>query len=244
MVTADSGVSEISQESSKKEKKQNKKRKRPSLGSAEVENKNNTLGIAMPAESSNESGKAHTAAQNGSTKSVLAQDRKRPNPFAIPSLNTSNITPTSSTSSPKPTVSITSPPTSISEHSPSKRVVQFNGSDSSDESDHAPTIKQKALSKISLGRSNPSPKSLLASPKKISNKDKLLNRKRELEEERRNLPIWTAREPLLKMIEENQVTILLGETGCGKSASSGARGVILSGWSAISRASNSSNNAL
>ena len=26
-----------------------------------------------------------------------------------------------------------------------------------------------------------------------------------------------AREPLLKMIEENQVTILLGETGCGKS---------------------------
>jgi HrpA-like RNA helicase len=29
--------------------------------------------------------------------------------------------------------------------------------------------------------------------------------------------IYAAREPLLKMIEENQVTILLGETGCGKS---------------------------
>src|SRR2546423_10928919 len=156
MATADSGVSEISQESSKKEKKRNKKRKRPSLGSEEVEDKNNSSGIATPAESSKESGKTHPAAQNGSPKSVLEQDSKRPNPFAIPSSNTSNITLTSSTSSPRPTVSLTSPPTSISEHSPSKRVVQFNGGDSSDESDHAPTMKRKALSKISLGRPNPS----------------------------------------------------------------------------------------
>lgn len=217
MATADSRVSEILQESSKKEKKQNKKRKRQSLGPEQVEDKNNTSGIATPAESSKESGKAHASAQNGDPKSVLAQDRKRPNPFGIPSSNTNDITPTSSTYSPGPTVSLTSPHTPISALSPSKKAVQFNRGDSSDESDHTPTIKRKALSKISLGRPNPSPKSLLVSPKKIGNKDKLLNRKRELEEERRNLPIWTAREPLLKMIEENQVTILLGETGCGKS---------------------------
>lgn len=29
--------------------------------------------------------------------------------------------------------------------------------------------------------------------------------------------LTVARGPLLEMIEENQVTILLGETGCGKS---------------------------
>lgn len=40
---------------------------------------------------------------------------------------------------------------------------------------------------------------------------------REMKRSRQNLPIWNSRDRLLNAIEDNQVVIVCGETGCGKS---------------------------
>lgn len=40
---------------------------------------------------------------------------------------------------------------------------------------------------------------------------------RKMQKQRENLPIWNFRDCLLTIIEENQVVIVCGETGCGKS---------------------------
>ena len=40
---------------------------------------------------------------------------------------------------------------------------------------------------------------------------------REMQKSRQKLPIWSFRDRLLKVIEDNQVVIVCGETGCGKS---------------------------
>ena len=217
MDTAGSEASEILHESSKKERKRNRKRKRHSSELEHIPGKNNKVSNAtlkepnkdtMSREGTPQSGK-HGSEQPQASQS---QEERRPNPFTIPSTNTQD-TPTNS---PKP-ASRASPSTPLSEQSRSKRVVKFNGGDSSDDSDFSPKDKRRISAKHSVGRHSQSPKAVHVSTKKISNKDNLNRRKRELEEERKKLPIWSAREPLLKMIEENQVTILLGETGCGKS---------------------------
>jgi HrpA-like RNA helicase len=131
------------------------------------------------------------------------------------------------TSDPLPSVHTTPTPKASPILSSPKKTVQVNGDDSSDDDvDYSPPVRRKGFTKFSSPRH--APKALVTSPKKVGNRVKRLNRKEELEEERMKLPIWTgmrsigpflqiAREPLLKMIEENQVTILLGETGCGKS---------------------------
>ena len=72
----------------------------------------------------------------------------------------------------------------------SKRVVQFNELDISDDDlDYSPPSKRKGI--LSSPRHTLSPNGTLASPKKVSNREKLSVRKRDLEEERRRLPIWT-----------------------------------------------------
>jgi HrpA-like RNA helicase len=103
--------------------------------------------------------------------------------------------------------------------SPSHRkVIQFSDQpDADDSSDEDFTPSPSKRRKKPLAKLGHSPTRLLTSPRKVHNKDELEKKKRDLLEERRKLPIWSAREPLLKMIEENQVTVLLGETGCGKS---------------------------
>lgn len=40
---------------------------------------------------------------------------------------------------------------------------------------------------------------------------------REMQKSRQKLPIWNFRDQLLEVIEDNQVVIICGETGCGKS---------------------------
>lgn len=43
------------------------------------------------------------------------------------------------------------------------------------------------------------------------------NKYRKMKETRRNLPSWAKMNKILEMIDQNQVTIISGETGCGKS---------------------------
>jgi hypothetical protein len=101
----------------------------------------------------------------------------RQNPFSMPSVSEADG-PTNG-----------GPVTPPQNHSPSpslsKKLVQFDD-DISDDSDYSPS-KRKG-SKFSP-RHSQSPKGI--SPKKVSKKDQLESRKRDLEEERRRLPIWT-----------------------------------------------------
>ena len=105
----------------------------------------------------------------------------RQNPFSLPSFsgahsptNGGPVTPQNLSPSP----------------SSSKKVVQFDDDISDDDPDYSPS-KRKG-SKFSP-RHSQSPKGI--SPKKVNKKDQLESRKRDLEEERRRLPIWTGIPP-------------------------------------------------
>jgi HrpA-like RNA helicase len=43
-----------------------------------------------------------------------------------------------------------------------------------------------------------------------------------LDKERQQLPAWSARERLVELVKENQVLIVIGETGSGKTTQVGA----------------------
>lgn len=127
--------------------------------------------------------------QNGTTTESFPSPTKRTNPFSMSTENT----PTPKRSPPTPTkAGVLTPAPSISKSTllSSKRVVQFHGSDDSDDSEYVPQSKRKESTLLSphLGKSI---KGNLLSPKKVDNREKLLNRKRELQEEREKLPIWT-----------------------------------------------------
>jgi hypothetical protein len=108
----------------------------------------------------------------------------RQNPFSLPSFSGAG----GSTNGPLIT-SQNHSPTTLS----SKKAVQFDDGISDDDSDYSPS-KRKGL-KFSP-RHSQSPKGI--SPKKVSKKDQLESRKRDLEEERRRLPIWTG---ILRFLE-------------------------------------------
>jgi HrpA-like RNA helicase len=40
--------------------------------------------------------------------------------------------------------------------------------------------------------------------------------RRRLDKERQQLPVWSARERLVQLVQENQVLVVIGETGSGK----------------------------
>jgi hypothetical protein len=83
-----------------------------------------------------------------------------------------------------------SPSQKLSSPTSSKKIVQFNEDDITDDDvDYTPPAKRKAL--LTSPRLPLSPNGTFASPKKINNRDKLQIRRRDLEEERRRLPIWT-----------------------------------------------------
>ena len=89
---------------------------------------------------------------------------------------------------------VTPPPRSPPSSTPTKKTVQFKDSEDSDDSDFTPKTKRKTRPKLLSPKHGPSPvspKVAPLSPKKISTKSKLLDRKRELELERKKLPIWT-----------------------------------------------------
>lgn len=50
----------------------------------------------------------------------------------------------------------------------------------------------------------------------IPNNARCFSRRQALEEERRNLPVWAAREALLAEVRANRALIVIGETGSGK----------------------------
>ena len=48
------------------------------------------------------------------------------------------------------------------------------------------------------------------------------HRRQRLDAERRRLPAWSAREKLVELVKENQVLVVIGETGSGKTTQVGA----------------------
>ena len=239
MTSIEENGNDLASNSPAKSEKRNKKRKRSH--SADIPNgkgKEGSVSSDKPSQAetviseveddsvvmvATPNGLSSTPKEGASNKGTNGELKR--NPFAMPKQNSKSL---SAEKVPSPTAKEQSPATL----SPSKKnVIEFNDSDESEEdSDYSPQPKRKQLSLLSLSpRHSSSPKGQLASPKKVNNREKLLNRRGELLAERRRLPIWSgipsvpnviliaARDPLLQMIEENQVTILLGETGCGKS---------------------------
>jgi hypothetical protein len=134
-----------------------------------------------------------TPVSNGSLESFSSipkpiQGEKRLNPFTIPSASSVNPIDNSL----KMTPPLSSPQVSTSTPSPAKKVIQFQDDDSDDSDLPAFSPKRKiSLGKISSPRHSQNSKGVLASPRKVPAKEQLLKRKRELEEERKNLPIWS-----------------------------------------------------
>jgi hypothetical protein len=119
--------------------------------------------------------------------SSLSPGTNRQNPFSLPHIQSPSYVSGAKNESAKLPVTPPQKPSSLT--SSPKHVVQLkdDSSDDDDDDDYSPRVKRKGMLKFSSPRS---PKTH-GSPKKVSTRDKLLNRKRDLEEERRKLPIWT-----------------------------------------------------
>jgi len=122
----------------------------------------------------------------------VSTGKKRSNPFSLLAQQTEK---TSDANSPPPP-STPPPQKHASLASSVKKVVQFNDDDSDDEDFEYTPSKRKKHSKSISPRTPQSPKSAVTSPKKVSRKDALEARVKELEYERRKLPIWTGTCPL------------------------------------------------
>jgi hypothetical protein len=112
----------------------------------------------------------------------VSTGKKRINPFSI--LASDANSPTTPSTPPQKHTSI---PSSV------KKVVQFGDDDDDDDDEdfeYTPS-KRKKHTKLLSPRTPQSSKSALTSPKKVSRKDALEARVKELEYERRKLPIWT-----------------------------------------------------
>lgn len=135
--------------------------------------------------------KADDDMSNGNS---LPPGTPRSNPFVLPSSGSKTILKNGGTVSIQQNI-VTSPPSSpASAQSSLKKTVEFHASDSSeDDQEYSPPKKRKLLGNISSPRHSQSPvgKAILASPKKVANREKLLQRRQELQDEREKLPIWS-----------------------------------------------------
>jgi|SRR5271170_8022722 len=118
----------------------------------------------------------------------VSSGKRRINPFSILAQQTETTIDANS-----PTTPSTPPLKHASIESSVKKIVQFDDDDDdSDDADFEYTpSKRKEHTKLLSPRTPQSPKSAVTSPKKVSKKDALEARVKELEYERRKLPIWT-----------------------------------------------------
>ena len=116
----------------------------------------------------------------------LSTGKKRINPFSILAQQSDDTSHANS-----PTTPSTPPQKPPLLPSSVKKVVQFEDDDSDDDDFEYIPSKRKKHGKLQSPRTSQSPKSPLTSPKKVSRKDHLEARVKELEHERRKLPIWT-----------------------------------------------------
>ena len=119
----------------------------------------------------------------------VSAGKKRINPFSILAEQTDNNDDANSPPAPStPPQKLSSVPTSV------RRAVQFDGDESdNDDFEYTPS-KRKKHGKFPA-RTPHTPKSPLTSPKKLNKKEHLEARVKELEYERRKLPIWTGTFP-------------------------------------------------
>jgi hypothetical protein len=197
MTTEEKGSSVGPEMKQQKDGGQNRKRKR---GSSGLENARSREDGAITSNNTIETERiggdvvqTMTPVSNGSTESSSPiskplQGEKRLNPFALPSAASLKATETSLNLTPP----LSPPQVSTSTPSPTKKVIQFQDDDSDDSGQFLHPAKRKvSAEKLSSPRLSQNSKLALASPKKIPPKVLLLRRKQELEEERKNLPIWS-----------------------------------------------------
>jgi hypothetical protein len=169
-----------------------KKRKRhtPESSKEEIENPSNGQHVHETAQDSIQqtTPKAKETLSLSDPAFSVSTGKKRINPFSILAQQTETASDANSPTTPStPPQKHTFLPSSV------KKVVQFGDEDDDDDDEdfeYTPS-KRKKHTKLLSPRTPQSPKSAVTSPKKVSRKDALEARVKELEYERRKLPIWT-----------------------------------------------------
>jgi hypothetical protein len=199
MATEDGSPSRRAEKKLRKHEKNGKKRKRESREGAtrDPEGPSTNGSVIHEKDDKGKSGKPSQEEPNTQNVTVTpppsflpSPEKQRQNPFALPVIKSPSLAAPSVTNA-SLEMPVTPPPKPSSLSISVKKVVQFKEDGSSDDSDYSPRAKRKRLPPMSSPRHSQSPKGLPASPKKVSTREKLLNRRRELEEERKKLPIWS-----------------------------------------------------
>ena len=169
-----------------------KKRKRhtPESSNEVTENPSNGQHVQETAQDSIQqtTPKAKEALSLSDAAFSASTGKKRINPFSILAQQTETASGANS-----PTTPSTPPQKHTSLLSSVKKVVQFGDEDDDDDDEdfeYTPSKRKKHTKSLSP-RTPQSPKLAITSPKKVSRKDALEARVKELEYERRKLPIWT-----------------------------------------------------
>ena len=185
---------------SKKQRKRSRKRKR--LGSASVDG--STASMETP-DGTDDSNIAQSSVKNESlstSKVSISQNEGRTDPR--PRNEAQGTHPSTPPPTPKATTN-GAPKTPFKtplrvQSSPSssqRKVVQFNAQpDEDDPSDQDFTPSSGKRKNFKVPKIGHSPNRALTSPRKVPNKDELQQRKLDLMEERRKLPIWTGNQTL------------------------------------------------
>jgi len=182
---------------SRKRRKRSRKRKR--LGSASVDGSIETpdstddLKIAqLSAKNESLSASKVSISQDGGTTDPRPRHETpgtHPSAPLLPTKATTNGTPKTPFKTP---IRVQSTPSSSQ-----RNVVQFNAqSDEDDSSDQDFTPLANRRKNFKMPKIGHSPNRHLMSPRKVANKDELLQKKRDLVEERRKLPIWSGNQTL------------------------------------------------
>ena len=182
---------------SKKQRKRNRKRKRLGSGSVEgsIDTPDSTDDLKIAQSSvKNESLSASkvSVSQNKGTTDPRPRHETlgtQPSTPLLPPKATTNGTPKTPFKTPLP---VQSAPSSLL-----RSVVQFNAQpDEDDSSDQDFTPLANRRKNFKMPKIGHSPNRHFTSPRKVANKDELLQKKRDLVEERRKLPIWSGNQTL------------------------------------------------